>query len=151
MNAKENRRSALTDPDFIVLIAPNGTLRRVPIATNIQSRLILKNGKRWVLTEEADEAGWTFLSEHVKPDVLEKIHAHLTAEQANPYKCGKFDEKLLPKICRDRQKEAQQALAARRKTPADANVNADARAALKAEVKAEVLAELKAAGAIPGK
>ncbi len=133
-------------PDFIILIGPNGTLRKVTQATNMRSKLVMKNGKKTVLTEEADEAGWLFLSDEVNEETYDKIHAHLKAEQANPFKCGKFDEKLLPKVCKDRIKASLKASARPGKKVAvdEAALRAEIKASLKAEVMAELKAELKA-------
>ena len=54
MAKKEDRRSALVHPDFIVMISPNGPLRRVTVASNMASRLFMMNGSKRVLTEDAE-------------------------------------------------------------------------------------------------
>lgn len=138
MPQKEDRRSALVHPDFIILIHPNGSLRRITMATNMRSKLVMMNGKRLVLTEEADEAGWLMLKGEVDPDVYEQIYAYLKAEQVAPFSVGPFDSKLLPKVCKDRRKKAVRVRKVEKKKP-DVDV-----AALREQLKAEILAELAA-------
>ena len=150
MAGKEDRRSALVPADFIILIGPNGTLRKVTQATNMRSMLVMQNGDETVLTKQAAQDGWLRLSDQVDEATYSKIYAHLKAEQLNPHKCDKFDERLLPKVCKDRVKASLKASSRPGKKVAvdeaqlRAQIKGELMGELKAGLKAELLAEVRA-------
>lgn len=100
--AKEDRRSAVVNPPFLVAVSPQGALRRILLASNLASPIVVKDGDEYVLRSAAKKAGWELLSNVADNEKQEaKIVEHLKAEEIDPFGCGSLAPEDLPKHCRD--------------------------------------------------